>query len=377
MLTEKQSNESIELMRDAWLEIDLEALRHNVNLVRSWVSSPIMGVVKGDAYGHGSIEVGRTLLNEGLDWLAVATANEALELKEKLDSAERVLILSPAPASAFKELIDKNIDLTVSMKSQLKEIADVAKKIGKQARIHLKIDSGMHRLGFQPKDLTDVLNELKTQPQLHLVSIYSHLAKAGDETTTQFQHENFSSLLSYIKDKISPDVFFHLANSEAARKFSFAQYDMVRIGLYLYGLEPKAPSTDLKPILSLKAKINHLTPVRQGEGAGYDWTFRAEKPTMLASIPVGYADGIPRRLSNKMCGLLHGKKIKQAGIISMDQMLFDVSDIPEVKPGDEIILIANETPELSLSHWANLAETITYELACNLALRLPRIYKNR
>lgn len=381
MLTEKQSNESVDLKRDAWLEINLEAIKQNVNLVRDWVSCPIMGVVKGDAYGHGAVEVGRTLLNEGIDWLAVATAAEALELKEKLDFesqiTKRLLILSPVPSQALKELIEKNVDLTVSMQSHLKDIINVAKKLGKIARIHLKIDSGMHRLGFQPQDLGGILDEIKNQSQLHLVSIYSHLARAGDQSTSQFQHENFSSCLAHFKEKISPGVFFHLANSEAARKFSFSQYDMVRIGLYLYGLEPKSASTDLKPALSLKAKINHITPVAQGEGAGYDWTFRAQRQTLLASIPVGYADGVPRHLSNKMSGLLRGKLIKQVGIISMDQMLFDVSEIESAKPGDEIVLISDERPELSLAHWSNLTDTITYELACALALRLPRIYKSR
>ncbi len=379
MLTEKQSNESIDLKRDAWIEVDLEAVRHNVDLVKSWVSCPIMGVVKGDAYGHGAIAVGRHLLNKcGLDWLGVATATEALELRSEFNSSsssKRVLVLSPSPTSVLRELIENKIDLTVTMKEQLSDIAGAASKTGQKAHIHLKVDSGMHRLGIQLEDLTDVLEIVLSEKSLHLESIYSHLAKAGDLATTQFQNNNFASCLVEIKDKLPKGVFFHLANSEAARRFPFSHHDMVRIGLYLYGLEPNTQSTDLKPALSLKAKINNIMKVRQAEGVGYNWTWSSDKPARLASVPIGYADGISRKLSNKMAGYIHGKKIMQAGIISMDQMLFDITDIPKANLGDVITIIGDESPELSLANLSNLADTITYESACALALRLPRIYK--
>ncbi|QQR57020.1 MAG: alanine racemase [Candidatus Melainabacteria bacterium] len=380
MLTEKQTNLSLDLRRDAWLEIDLDTVRHNLNLVKSWTKSPIMGVVKGDAYGHGAVEISRLLLTLDINWLGVASAAEALDLRDSLcepgEKKARILILSPAPESSIAQLIERDIDLTVTSKEQIEQISSIAQKINTRARIHLKMDSGMHRLGARLEDLSLLLDLVKTK-SVKLISIYSHLAKSGDLATTKFQHENFVSCLNFVKNKIPPDVFVHLANSEATRNFSFSNLDMVRIGLYLYGLEARTKSSDLKPAIALKARITHLTEIKAMEGAGYDWTFVASKDGRLASIPVGYADGVPRRLSNKIIGYVHGKPVKQAGTISMDQMLFDVSDVPEVKTGDIITLLDANIDELNLAHWAELDQTITYELACALALRLPRIYNNK
>ncbi|MCW5823465.1 MAG: alanine racemase [Cyanobacteria bacterium TGS_CYA1] len=375
MLTEKQTNKALDLRRDAWLEIDLDAVRHNLNLVKSWTKSPIMGVVKGDGYGHGANEIAQLLLSQDINWLGVASAAEALDLRKNFAKA-RILILSPAPQSSVGELIEQDIDLTVTSFEQIDLIDSIstAKILSRKARIHLKMDSGMHRLGAPLKDLSRLLDSINAK-NLELISIYSHLAKSGDLACTKFQHENFVSALNHAKDKINKDVITHLANSEAARKFQFAHLDMIRVGLYLYGLEARELSTDLKPAMALKARITHLTEIKAMEGAGYDWTFVAPKDGLLASIPVGYADGVPRRLSNQMVGMLDGKLIKQAGRISMDQMLFDITDMPSVKTGDIITLLDASVPELTLSHWAQLDDTITYELACALALRLPRVYK--
>jgi len=375
MLTEKQTNSTVDLRRDAWLEIDLEALRHNLALVKSWSECPIMGVVKGDAYGHGAIEIAKLLLSQDINWLGVASAAEALDLREKF-SNPHILIFSPAPESSIKLLIENTIDLTVTTFEHIELIDSFAKKINKRARIHLKMDSGMHRLGAPLEDLSKLLDLVKAKNNLDLISIYSHLAKSADRACTKFQHDNFVSCLHLVKDKIPSGVFCHLSNSEAARKFAFANMDMTRIGLYLYGLEAKAHSTDLKPVMALKARINHLTKIKALEGAGYDWTFVAPKDGLLASIPIGYADGVPRRLSNKMVAMLDGKLIKQVARISMDQMLFDVTDMPNAKTGDTITLLDANVSELTLAHWAELDDTITYELACALALRLPRVYIN-
>lgn len=374
MLTKKQTNKAQDLRRDAWLEIDLGAVRHNLNLVKSWTQSPIMGVVKGDAYGHGADEITKLLLSQDINWLAVASAAEAIELRKNF-SKPHVLILSPAPESSLANLIEQNIDLTVTSFEQIELVDSIAKGLGTKARIHLKMDSGMHRLGANLKDLSELLDSIDNK-SLELVSIFSHLAKSGDLAATKFQHENFVSALNHVKDKIKPGIFTHLANSEATRKFPFSHLDMVRIGLYLYGLEARVLSVDLKPAIALKARINHLTSIKAMEGAGYDWTYVASKDGLLASVPVGYADGVPRRLSNQMVAMLDGKLIKQAGRISMDQMLFDVTDVPAVKTGDVITLLDASVPQLTLSCWAELDDTITYELACALAMRLPRVYIN-
>ncbi|HNN63180.1 MAG TPA: alanine racemase C-terminal domain-containing protein, partial [Candidatus Obscuribacter sp.] len=193
----------------------------------------------------------------------------------------------------------------------------------------------------------------------------------------EFQNARFAALVNTMPKE--HDVLFHLASSEATRLFDFTHYDMVRVGLYLYGLAPTSVLPELKPALSVKARINHIGAVPQGESAGYSFTWTAARDSRLAMIPIGYADGVDRGLSNKMTAFLAGKPIQQVGRISMDQMLFDITDLPEAQEGDVVTLIGEEnasqkTGSINLSQWAFLLDTITYELACRLRARLPRIY---
>lgn len=370
--------------RDAWVEVDLGALTSNLRVVRSWLKAgtSLMAVVKSDAYGHGAPSVAPVLLAAGAHSLGVASVDEGMQLREAGIKAP-VLILSPCPFWALGNAIDNDLDITVTHKSELADFGKAAKQSGKVARVHVKVDTGMHRLGGKTGEALEIVNAVANDKTLKLAGFFSHLAAADDQARTAEQNIRFQSVLKDLAASKARPGQVHLASGEAARRFPDTHYDMVRVGLYLYGLEPSVVSQVVTPALSIRARINHMQTIGEGESVGYSLTWTAARPTRLASIPVGYADGVDRRLSNRMCGLINGKQVRQVGLISMDQMLFDITDAPEAQPGDIITLIGwdNSTepgvhrPQaLHLATWATMLDTITYELACRLRVRLPRIY---
>lgn len=380
--------------RDAWVEVDLSAIEKNLATVSGFLpggksqqtrKTKIMGVVKGDAYGHGSVPVAEVLVAMGADWLGVASVDEACQLRNA-DIKAPILILGPAPAWAVKTAIENDLDMTVTSLGELKDVKQTAQRVKRAAKVNIKIDTGMHRLGVLPENLEPMLDLVRQSESLNLVSVFSHLAMAGDQEATQRQNVVFKQCVERAKALIKTPFLTHLASSEALRYFPETHYDMVRAGIYLYGLEAKKDSEILIPSMSVRARINHTQEIEAGESAGYNFTWTAERKSRLASLPIGYADGVSRKLSNRLTCLLMGKQVKQVGIISMDQMLVDITDVPQAEEGDVITLIGHEqgageespaiqhSPCLTLAQWAAMLDTITYELACNLRVRLPRIY---
>lgn len=389
--------------RDAWVEVDLAAIEKNLAIVTSFLAADnnvnsknlpllapktkIMAVVKGDAYGHGSLPVAEMLIALGVDWLGVASVDEACQLRA-LDAKPPILILGPAPSWAVKTAIESDLDMTVTSLSELKDIKSTAARLKRPARVNIKVDTGMHRLGVLPGKLNEMLELVNGDQHLKLISIFSHLAMAGDEKQTAIQNAVFSECVTRARSYIKEPFLTHMASSDAIKAFADTHYDMVRVGIHLYGLEAKKESTFLHPAMSVRARINHTQEIEAGESAGYNYTWTAKRKSRLASIPIGYADGVDRGLSNRMTCLLMGKTIPQVGIISMDQMLVDITDVPQAQEGDVITLIGSEQgqgafvdektsslmPTLSLATWAGMLDTITYELACRLRVRLPRIY---
>lgn len=376
------------LHRDAWVEVDLGALENNLRVIRSWLSAAagLMAVVKTDAYGHGAVEVAPVLLAAGASWLGVATVDEGLELRDAGMRAP-ILMLSPCPFSAAAEALEAKLDFTVASQAQVNDLIRIALATGRTARVHLKVDTGMHRLGVNPRDAASLAATISAERALELVGVYSHLARAEEPSTTSGQNNNFQKVLQSLTDgRVNPPMI-HLASGGVARRFPDTHYDLVRVGLYMYGLEPRAVSDVVTPALSLRARINQLKEIEPGESVGYDLTWTAERRSRIASVPVGYGDGVDRGLSNRMTALLGGMEIKQVGLISMDQMLFDVTDLPHVQEGDVITLIGSETGlahpgtgaansqvAINLADWALMLDTITYELVCRLRVRLPTIY---
>jgi alanine racemase len=285
--------------------------------------------------------------------------------------------------------------LTVTDFSALNPMSQAAVRHERTVRVHLKVDTGMHRLGCHPQETRYLVEQIRSLANLELAGVYSHLAKADDCTSVLKQQEQFDRALKMIGDTeaaTSPTgistpagephgnlkggkLLFHLASSEAARLFPFVHYDMVRIGLYLYGLEPRIASEVLCPAMSVRGRINQIKDIEAGESVGYGYTWTANRPTRLANVPIGYGDGVERALSNRIEGVCLGRLVKQVGTISMDQMLFDVTDVPEATKGEIITLIGTDGEHtLFLSHWAKLLNTITYEVALRMQIRLPRFY---
>ncbi len=378
--------------RDAWVEIDLAALEKNVETVLSWLSpaTKLMAVVKSDAYGHGAAAVAPVLAAAGASWFGVASVDEGIQLRDA-GIKQPVLVLSPCPFWALPSAIKAGLDLTVAAAQQVRDLAQAAIKLGQSARLHVKVDSGMHRLGASPALLPELLDAVEANRSVILVGWFSHLARADHKETTSRQNQRFKESLKLLPARQLSPQFLHLASGEAARRYGETHYDLVRVGLYLWGLEPEAVSQVVRPAMSVRARINHIQLVETGEPVGYELTWRATRPSRLASIPIGYADGVDRRLSNLMEALCLGKRIRQVGLISMDQMIFDITDVPEAEEGDIVTLIGSEIvrqtgqtshpapvtlnyDQLHLATWANLTGTITYELACRMRARLPRIY---
>jgi alanine racemase len=372
--------------RDAWVEVDLGAIEYNVGVVRSWLApgTKMMAVVKGDGYGHGAVGIAELLVASGTDWLGVASVDEGCQLRAAGISSP-ILILSPAPAWAMQNAIESDLQITITSMTQVADLVDVATKMQRTAKVHVKIDSGMHRLGERPDRALALLEELAKHACVKVIGLFSHLAKADDEECTVWQNDQFKGVLAeVVKAGMRPDLV-HFASSDATRLFSWTHYDMVRPGLVLYGLESRVVSQVVKPALSVRGRINHTQLIDEGESVGYNLTWTAERRTRIASIPIGYADGVDRGLSNQMEGLLLGKRIPQIGLISMDQMLFDITDVPNAQEGDVITLVGCESEfasdgpgehkhTLYMATWANALDTITYELACRLRARMPRIY---
>jgi alanine racemase len=285
--------------------------------------------------------------------------------------------------AAIKVALENSLDITISAQSQLKDLLKELAHGKREARIHLKVDTGMRRLGVSPTEVDTIIDEIKQHSQIRLVSIFSHLAKAAEEKTTTAQNLVFLQVIKKARAVWPGSCLFHLASSEATRLYPFTHHDMVRVGLALYGLEAKEESKDLLPVLSLRGLINQLKEIEPGDYVGYGHTWGAKTLSKLASVPIGYADGVDRGLSNRLEGILNGKLVPQVGVISMDQMIFDVTDVPNVRVGDVITLIGSQplvaragreggVQSLTLADWAKKLETITYELAVKMKLRLPR-----
>lgn len=387
MVSQRQ-NSLTSFLREAWLEIDLASIEQNVAIINSWIKTDkgsdnceLMAVVKSDAYGHGAVRVSEFLVASGASQLAVASVDEGLQLRESIAKTP-ILLLAPAPGWALDSAINSKLDLTITSLKQLKAIELAAEKVGKQAQVNVKVDSGMHRLGVSPHKFQEVLDYVLGSRSMRLTSVFSHLAKASDSDAVNFQNNRFKEVIELVKSQ-NVKTNIHLASSEATELFPETHYDMVRVGLFLYGLRPRGESLNLKPAMSVRGRIINIVEVPEGESIGYNWTWTANRDSRVASIPIGYADGVDRSLSNKIAGFLMGKKIKQAGLISMDQMMFDITDIPQAKEGDVITLIGScekdktNSKRIDLSDWGQELDTITYELACRLRARLPKVYTRK
>ena len=368
-------------------EIDLDALRFNAGQVREWIKgeAEILAVVKADAYGHGAGPVARELESAGVNIFGVATGEEGMGLRQAGISAP-ILILAGIDPQELEEVIQGDLTPVLFDLDTARLLDLQAGNFRKNLAAHLKVDTGMSRLGIPWREWEAAVDVLPSLKNLKIEGVMSHLAVAESEAPedrafTEEQIRRFQSCLEYIGKRGMRPRYVHLANSAATTLWEKARFNLVRPGLMLYGMHP-APHLkryiSLKPALCWKTKILSLKRVPAGDPVSYGRTYKCSKDILIATLPLGYADGYSRRLSNRAEVLVRGKRAKVAGIVCMDLTMVDVSQIPDVQAGDEVVLLGKQgTDEITAVEMAGWMETIPYEVLCGIGKRVPRRYLRR
>jgi alanine racemase len=371
-------------VRPVWAEVDLGAIARNVATLRRHASpAQLCAVVKADGYGHGAVEAARAALAGGADVLAVALVAEGAELRDA-GIASVVLVLSQASTDELDELVARDLDATVYTDEGVRDLGAAAARAGRDAsrpvRVHLKVDTGMHRVGVQPADAVSLAKAIDADAALELRSVFTHCAVADEpeDPFTATQIDRFRATLADIAAAGLEVPCVHAANTAAAIDHPDARLDLVRVGIGCYGIDPApalAGRVPLEPALSLHARVSHVKRVAAGEGISYGLRYRPAVETTIATVPLGYADGLPRRLG-ALGGevLVGGRRRPIAGSVTMDQILVDCGDDP-VAVGDEVVLIGSQgTDRITAADWAERLDTIAYEVVCGISPRVPRRY---
>jgi alanine racemase len=371
------------LSQRAWVEIDLAALSHNVKQLRSFLSprTQLMAVVKADAYGHGSVTVAQTALQSGASWLGVATVPEAIELRKAGIKAPILILGATHTPEQIHAIADWKLQPTLSSPKQALVFSNTLEEINFDSSIpvHIKLDTGMSRLGTNWQQAGEFVQLVQRLPHLSIASIYSHLATAdsADTTVMKQQHKRFEQAIAQIKASGIEPPCLHFANSAGTLADRGLHYDMVRPGLAVYGLYP-APhlrnTIDLQPVLQVKARVTQVKTIALGTGVSYGHKFIAPRELRIAVVGIGYADGVPRNLSNRMQVLIRGQRVPQIGAITMDQLMLDVNAIPDLQEGEIVTLLGQQGNEqISADDWAEQLNTISWEILCGFKHRLPRV----
>ena len=364
-----------------WAEVDLDALAHNIHEVRRLTAkeSLILAAVKADAYGHGAVASSKTFLENGADRLGVARLREAVELRDAGIEAP-ILNLGYTPEAQYVTLIGRNITATIYTLDQAQTLDDAAARLNAKAVIHIKIDTGMNRLGFQPNDETlRAIAKINALHNVELEGIYTHFAVSdiADKTYTRRQFELFMLVLKELGARGIEPPIKHVSNSAAIIDLPEYDLDMVRPGIMLYGYESGSgvdlSRVSLKPAMALKTRISNLKAVPMGAGISYGLTYTTKHPSIIGTLPVGYADGYRRGLSNKGWADYNGERAPIVGRVCMDQCMIDLTDTAGVESGDEVTLFGGGCAP-SVEEIARMLDTIPHEVTCDIARRVPRVY---
>ena len=366
----------------AWVEVDLDAIAHNVRTLKAWLNAPtkLMAVVKADAYGHGAATVARTALAHGADSLAIATLAEGVELRRAGITAPILLLGAINAVEDIQAVAAWELEATICNLQQAETFARTLLRLGKSAMVHLKIDTGMSRLGTNWQDAVEFVARIQSLPQLKIKSVYSHFATAedSDRNIMELQQQRFETAIDKLKQIGLKPQQIHLANSAATLSNRSSHYDLVRVGLALYGLYPASHLSailDLKPALQVKAKVTQVKIIPQGEGVSYGRKYITESDIKVAVVGIGYADGVPRGLSNQMEATIDGQSVPQIGAITMDQLMLRIDGLDSVQPGDIVTLIGQQNGrQISADDWADKLGTISWEILCGFKHRLPRVF---
>ena len=361
------------------VKISLDAIERNFDAVLEKAGVPVMAVVKADAYGHGAVQIAR-LLQDKCAFFGVSSMLEAMELR-KAGLKNPILILGHTPTSAFYVAIEEGIRPTIFHYEDAEALSFAAQKLGKTAAFHFAVDTGMSRIGFQADAASaDICVRIAQLPNLHAEGIFSHFATAdcADLDRAQAQAQRFDAFVDMLKARGLEIPIRHLDNSAGLMNFS-NHYEMVRSGIVTYGMYPSdevSPELlNLEPAMQFLSRVTHVKTLPAGREVSYGGTFVTTKPTIVATIPVGYADGYRRCLSGKFYVLIRGKKAPILGRICMDQMMVDVTDIPDVERGDRVVLMGRDGEEtITVEQIAAAADSFNYEFVCGISRRVPRIY---
>ncbi|NFE87648.1 alanine racemase [Clostridium botulinum] len=370
-------------LRAVWAEIDLDNLQHNLKQIKKICGNKeIIGVIKANAYGHGAMEIAPTLLENGVSRLAVAVLSEAMELRMS-GVKEPIMILGYTPWALGDMLLDNDIEQSVYSYNDALELSKIAVLKRKILKIHIVVDTGMGRIGFLPtKESVEDVYKISKLPNIKIEGLFSHFSSADelDKDYTLYQMNKYNEFINKLEEKNIQVPIKHIANSAAIIDLENTHLDAVRAGIIMYGYYPSnyvlRDNINLKPVMSLKTSIVHIKKVSSGEYISYGRTFKTERESIIATLPIGYADGYNRLLSNKGKVIVNGKLAPVIGRVCMDQCMIDVTFIENLKVGDVVTIMGEENGvSYTAENIASQIGTISYEVICNVNKRVPRVYK--
>ena len=361
------------------LMIDLDAIRHNIQAVKAKAGAPVMAIIKADAYGHGAVQLAKHL-DDCCAFFGVSSILEALELRQA-GIQKPVLILGYTPVSSFPEMVRLNIRPAIFHYEDALALSQAAGELGMTAKFHFAVDTGMSRIGFQvTREDADICAKIARLPNLEAEGLFSHFATAdcADLTRAKRQAERFACFDRMLKDRGVVIPLRHLDNSAGLMNFG-CEYEMVRSGIVTYGMYPSDEVDpgllELRPALRWETRIVHINSLEPGREIGYGGTYTTTHLTRVATLPVGYADGYRRNLSGRFYVLIRGKKAPILGRICMDQMMVDITDIPDARLGDPVVLVGKDGEEqITVEQIAAQGDSFNYEFVCGISRRVPRVY---
>lgn len=369
------------MIRPTRVEIDLNAVVHNTAQIRRLIGPErkLLAMVKANGYGHGAVQVSRAALEGGADFLGVAIPEEGVELRDAGIEAP-VIVMALSPLAQADCIVKNDLSQAICTEEMALAIDRAARKVEKKAKVHLKVDTGMGRIGIPPKEAFSLIQRISGLSHLEIEGIYTHFSEAEsmDPSFTMKQVEAFMVLCGRLRQEGIDIPLRHMANSAALIGFPEILLDMVRPGLIIYGLYPSPElksSIALRPVMAFKTEIAYVKSIPEGTSISYGRTFISDRPMRVATMCAGYADGYSRHLSNKGEVLVRGKRARILGKVCMDMIVIDVSDIPDADVGDEVVLFGTQQGEqIEVDEIADRIGTINYEVVCGIGQRVPRIY---
>ena len=367
---------------NTYAKIDMSAIAENFRVIQKKAGAPVMAVVKADAYGHGAVKVAQMLQSQ-CAFFGVATMAEALELR-RAGIQKPILLLGHTAMEHYDAVVREDLRPAIFSMEQAQALSDAAARQGKTAAFHFAVDTGMSRIGFQvTEESADICAKIAKLPGLYAEGLFSHFATADtdDLTRTKKQAEKFAAFDKMLKDRGVEIPLRHLDNSAGIMNFG-CQYDMVRAGIVLYGLYPSEQVDKsllpLKPAMSWHTTVSYVKTLEPGREISYGGTYVTQRPTVVATVPAGYADGYRRNLSNRFYVLIRGKRAPILGRVCMDQFMVDVTDIPGVQMGDAVVLMGAQGDQtISAEEIAAAADSFNYEQVCSISKRVPRVYSRQ